>query len=892
MSQSVVSQFSENAQKAINQYATGKKQQQASYTSSAILQSKKDAIASYAYGKRDAIKQWTGDAKTTKITVYAKAKDAKSEVVRAYGSKVKTETVEKSDTEIIATSILTGKTTEQKIENLVRQLHISHPTETRESIIIRAYAVIWTNAKPLLYYTTASVVVAVGGALIYTLLGAGSWMIFLTILKNLGLKVAPAILLRALRNAGVSLGTDVSLNALIGLAERNKTVAKILATQIKPQILVNSLKRMGIDLKDYDLTIKGLTRQAISSGITIGTTDIGSYLVSSGLSASTKVIGVGLAKAKKGLKDAVKDLETIPGQVVNEIMTELPKKVTDTLQITKTVETKTLVKNKPKVPREVPAAQAPEASGIREMMNENKAMAFGGTAAIALISLALASSDVSSITAVLSERLASIGAALPDVSNITDKGFDFIRENAAARQTLFSLISSKIGLQKVIDAFVDKLTPNQIARMKILDQKIKTSSLQQRPTHIQSFFALLMGEKIYDLRELKGMNDQQLKATAKIKNIKFDKDVNRQALIDAIVRDQAGRLNNLTQMVAGLVTSTVKTTLSAATLEYAYQNLPYATASITAIEDELKTVEKESEQTITALDEKSNEPIVESIEAKVQRDALAAGLKERELAEIQTREDAEVLRLARREQAKLTANLGRAQLEQAQLDQAKITKEVATQRDALRRLRASALETDLAKKMVVTIVGPDGVAHPVPADELLLDVRLQKAMEGIEFTPLMQYLGKQVAKSTISWIPGLGYVESALNTANWSLDVAEKLKDVYKVVNVAVQITNEKGESLIDIGQQGIDVLDRLLKQRLPTLSDAVDDLLTLEKVNLKKVTLETLRDKILYGWDNSRVAYEIGKKIVVGKEAGDFAESTIKQVGEMVWSKVFNIGS
>ena len=888
MSQPVVSQFSESAQQAINQYATGKKHQQASYTSSAILQAKKEAITAYAYGKRDAIKQWAGDTKTAKITVYGRAKDTKNEVVRAYGSKMKTEIVEKSDTEIIAVSILTGKTTEQKVESLVRQLHRKHPTETHESIIMRAYAVIWANAKPLLYYTTASVVVAVGGALIYTLLGAGSWMIFLTILKNLGLKVVPAILLRALRNAGVSLGTDVSLNALMGLAERNKTVAKILATQMKPQILVNSLKRMGIDLKDYDLTIKGLTRQAISSGITIGTTDIGSYLVSSGLSASTKVVGVGLAKAKKGLKDAIKNLETIPGQVVDEVMTELPKKAIDTLQITKAIEAKTLTKNKPKIAREAPAAQAPEASGIREMMNENKAMAFGGTAAIALVTIALASTDVSSITAMLSERLTSIGAALPDVSNITDKGFDFIRENAAARQTLFGLISSKIGLQRVIDVFVDKLTPNQIARLKILDQKIKTSSLQQRPTHIQSFFALLMGEKIYDLRELRGMNDQQLKAAAKIKNIKFDKDVSHQALIDAIIRDQVNRLNNLTQMVAGLVTSTVKTTLSAAALEYAYQNLPYASAPIATLEDELKTAEKEADRTITALDE----PITESIEAKVQRESLAAGLKERELAEIHTREDAEVLRLARREQAKLTASLGRAQLEQAQLDQAKITKEVATHRDALRRLRASALETDLAKKMVVTIVGPDGVAHPIPADELLLDVRLQKAMEGVEFTPLMQYLGKQVAKSSISWVPGLGYVESVLNTANWSLDMAEKLKDVYKVVNVAVQITNEKGESLIDIGQQGIDVLDRLLRQRLPTLSDAVDDLLTLEKVNLKKVTLETLRDKILYGWDNSRVSYEIGKKIVVGKEAGDFAESTIKQIGEMVWSKVFNVGS
>ncbi len=132
------------------------------------------------------------------------------------------------------------------------------------------------------------------------------------------------------------------------------------------------------------------------------------------------------------------------------------------------------------------------------------------------------------------------------------------------------------------------------------------------------------------------------------------------------------------------------------------------------------------------------------------------------------------------------------------------------------------------------------------------------------------------------------------------MDAAEKVKDLYKVVNVAVQLTDEKGESMIDIGEGSINVLDRLLKQRVPTLSGAVDDLVTLEKVNLKKVTLETLRDKVVYGWDNSRVAYEIGKKIIIGQkvgdlaegtitQVGDFAESTIKQVGEMVWSAVFS---
>jgi len=864
----------------LSEYARGRKTLPQEYTTDAIVESKKGAIGEYARDKQIEIKTWSGATRAAAVAEYAKGRQAKIEDMRAYGQKVKAPVSEKSEVEVIADVVQGPGTATEKAKRIVTYIASKNPTETKEGVLARAYAAIWSNTKPLLFYATASVMLAVAIALFQVYFAAGSWFAFLTILKNLGVKVAPAIALKALRAAGISLGTDLTLNALLGLAERNKVVARVLNKQMKPEILIHSLKKMGIDLSTTDLSMKSLMRQGISSGITLGTGDIGTYVISASITAGTKVAGVGLKKAKQGIVDAVKQLETIPDQVVERVLTDSrPKTMTDALHMTKEVE-RTTLQRQPQIAISG-TTQPEEAKSVREMIVENRSMAIGTTAAIAVITLAL-TTDVGAFTDLLTERVASLGQSI-DVSAIASRGANFIEENYAARTALFGMISNKIGLQKVIDVFVDKLTPNQVGRMKVLEHKIRGAKVSEKHTLLNDFFALLLGEKIYDPKELESLSDQRLKEVARSKNIRFERGTSRNALIDAIRRDQANRLNNMTSLFAGYVSSTVKMTLTSATMEYAYQNLPYASASLDDITKQLEATTTAAQQEVTALDS-PGETVAETAEMRAAQE-LEEGLNIREAAEIAGREAAEVERLTRREIAKQQSRLAQMNAEKARLEQLEITKRVAEQHEALRRLREAATATELAKQMSITIVGPEGTAHPIPADELLLDERMQKVLEEIEFTPFLQYLTKEVAKSSTSWIPGLGYIESVLNTANWSLDVAEKLKDIYKVLNVAIQLTDEKGESKIDIGEK-IKQLDELLKKRVSTISGALDDLIKTEKVNMKKVTLEALRDKILYGWDNSRVALEIGKKVVVGKEALNYADSTLRQIGEMIWSR------
>ena len=191
-------------------------------------------------------------------------------------------------------------------------------------------------------------------------------------------------------------------------------------------------------------------------------------------------------------------------------------------------------------------------------------------------------------------------------------------------------------------------------------------------------------------------------------------------------------------------------------------------------------------------------------------------------------------------------------------------------------------------------------------------------MKDIEFTPLMQYLAKQQVDSAVNWVPGVGWVNAALGTAQWSVDVASKVRDVYRVGKVAAEVAGIEETSIakgvqyvVDLAPESVrekvgaaaDVLstqaslglDVLVDHRVKTVTDAVKDLIKTEKVNLNVVVLQTLRDKLVYGWDNSRVAYEIGKRVLVGQRVGDIveadvgiaagvADSVAREIGGLVW--------
>ena len=759
-----------------------------------------------------------------------------------------------SPIEEITNVIVNSTTTEtEKIEEtIINGVKTQRTKQSDIKLMQRVIDLLKVNMRPALYLIASATTLAIIIALFQVYFAAGSWLMFLTILKNLGIKVIPAIFLKTLKNTGISLGSNVSINFLLGMAEKNKTIEELLSKRMEPKIIVNALNKFGIkvDAGGIDLSVKNLTRQAISNGIMIASGDIYTFLISTSISKSidvSKSVGVGV---KKKFSDTISILVTAKNKVVDKILTDTLAP-TDTIEITREIEND--LRLPLEAPKTEPGTQKTISSSTKEMLMENKAMIMGTTAAISLVTIAL-TNDSSAITELLSTQISSITETATNVvPDLTQKGFDFIKENTLARQALFSLLANKIGLNKIIDLLGDRLTPDQITKWKKFDPKKSTPG----PGSVTEFFGMLMGEKIYTQKELNVMDLIKLKNVAKIKNIKFSSDVQKITLVKLIENDQKYRLQNITQIVSGTIGSTIRATLATATLETIYQTSPNL--------DEIKKLLLEV-QPISG-------PFQEELDlTKTTIDSEQEWKKKMD----------ETQKLLVEEKARLRARLKeeRPKVEKPIREDPKIT---ATRRDAARRLRAAAMAEDIARKINIVITDEKGVAHPIPIDDLLLDPRLQKAMEGIEFTPLMQYLTLQAAKSTTSWIPGIGWVGSSINTANWVLDITEKIKDVYKVTNVALEIVSEAGQSVIDIGEKGIETLDWLLKKRIPSLGQAVEDLVQLEKENLKKITLEALRDKIIYGWNDNQVAYEIGKKILLGKKGGDIAENVVIQVGDLI---------
>ena len=788
------------------------------------------------------------------------AEDAKLEAAYISNEPILVVTTSKSYMDVVADQILSMGTPLEQTERIIRELKTKHPKESSETLVRNIVTSLWTNMRPVIYTVVAATMLALAITLFHVYFTAGSWMLLLTILKNLGIKVLPGAVLAVLKKAGISVASTASINFVLGLAEKNKRVAKILSVQVKPQFVISSLKRIGVDITDTDLSIKNFTRTALSNGVALYSGDLSSFLVSTGFGVTSNIgttVGTTtLKKAKEGIVKAVAKLGDVTQQTVNSVLSG--EKTTDAIKITRKVEAEVLLEQ----PTEVSLKKRPKVRAkttvndeTTSMIAENKAMVVGTTTAIAMISLAVATGNVESITEAFSERISSLGGTA--IGELSLKGLNLVKESEAARRALFGILINQVGIQKLVNAFVDKLTPDSVSKMKKL---IPTKKGQVPASTIDQLFFLLLGERIYTSKELQSLDIAYLRKIAKVKGIVVPSGtVNKKALEEAIQRDQTYRLNNLTQLVSSTLTNSVKVALPQLAMDFVYQNFPYALSPLEEINAQLLTESEVSEVQREKQLAEAQETLVKEKTAlrsirKVEREGVVAQRKETLLREADLRQK---------------ASHAKAEVKMAQ-----------------RRLVDAAKLTDLAKKANIIIANEEGVAHPLPADEVLLDPRLQKTLQDIEFTPLLQYLSLQAAKSTVSWVPGLGYVDSVLNTINWSLDVAEKVKDVYKIVNVAVQLTDETAQSL-DLNSAEMQTLDTLLKARLPTLSGAIADLVQLEKVNLKVLTLETLRDKILFGWDNSRVAYEIGKKVVVGKGVGDFSESTVKQIGEMIWGSL-----
>ena len=851
---------------------------------------------------------------------------------RPFASQVET----KTQTEKIADVLTAPVSTAVRRERIQKIISPDAETSTLTSLS-NALAVIWTNSKSLVYLLVASSSVAIGLWLVQVYFGQGGWMDLLNILKNLGLKAIPLVLYRALKSAGVNIAADISINSLLGLAEKNQTISKILAAELKPQWAEGLLSKMGVEISDYDLTVKNLTRKAVSNavsgGFALASGNVASYLTSTVTSTVTSTtISAVVSRGKKAAEGASSVLSSVlsdqtPGrkekvaqrldrsirkmdQVKQATVEEiLGGTFVDTLTTSEKLHSSTIrAEGIVKSPSKKAPVVTEKLSVVTDMITENKALIYGTATAAALVSLALASSTTE-IGSILAERLQNLGgAAIDSVVPLASGAFDFVKESAVARSSLFGIISNQIGLSQLVSNMVDYITPESLTKLQRLEGKIKKGG-PKAATRTEQFFALLVGDRIYSKSELSKLSIGQLKKIASTKNLRIPGSIEKESLVSGILDEQTSRLNNISVLVAGMISKSVKGAIASAALEYGYQTLADSqklfgqTLSETEVKQELWQA-KHDTMGETKLDSAESTDLNREIfiengpetrqefETRVDAEwnlqmekaqtALAAERKvARELRKFQEENDEVEIRGVLAEKLRLEREV--------KLEQNAKTQAVYVRRQAARRLKDAAILDSLTEKIGVIVSDSTGTATAIPTDNLLLDPKLQEALKSIEFTPLMQYLSRQAAKSTLGWVPGIGWVASAINSVNWGLDVAEKIKDAYSVANVVLELRSETGESSIDIGSKNIENLDVLLKKRIPTIADAVDNLLTLEKVNLKVTVLEVLRDKVLYGWTDRQVAVEIGKRVLAGKELSSLADATVEKVGGMIWSAMGN---
>ena len=878
----------------------------------------------------------------------------------AYARKTSTKTsvtaTEKSQVEKISELLVTPLSTVRRARQIQKIFETRAESSSVRNAITNALAVIWTNSKSLVYLLVASTTVAVGLWLVQSYFGGApdGWSGLLNILKNLGLKVVPMVLYRALKASGISIGADLSINALLGLAEKNPAIARVLETSLKPEWAAGVLSRLGVDLADYDLTVKNLTRKAVSNavsgGFALATGNVSSYLTSTVVGAGIKV---GATAATSGVSAAVGGVKGVfsrddtgrvevrptprrkpsetkvrPAEVQLEKTVEIFDQVkqdtvdeifgttvaTDTLKMAEKIHS---TKVEPARAALAPSVRVPKnadtetSTSVKDMITENKAMIFGTATAVGLLTLAFTTGSLDTLTEIFTDRLSGISS-----SNVADLGLsalastgNFLKESAIARSSLFGLISNQIGLQTLVDGLVDRITPEEFLKMKKLESKIRNGG-PKAATRTQKFFALLIGDRIYSEKELSGLSVASLKKIAASKNLKVPREIDAAALRKGILTEQTSRLNNISVLIATVVSKTVKTSITSAALEYGYRELAargeifgttlekekIQTELIEAKIDARSQTELSSQEKETVAPTSVNEIYDESgPETLVEFEKRVDAEWSRKMEEAQTTLDAEkrvgrAFRKFTRENEEATSRewlVEKKRLEAIEKIEARAKTEATyVRRQAARRLKDAALLDSLTEKIGVVISNPiTGESTAIPTDNLLLDPKLQDALKEVEFTPLMEYLAKQAAKSSLGWIPGVGWVASAINSVNWGLDVAEKIKDAYKITNVVLELRSETGESGIDVGTKNIETLDGLLKKRVPTLASAVDDLLTLEKVNLKVTVLEVLRDRYLFGWSDRQVAIEIGKRVLAGKELSALADATVEKVGGMIWS-------
>jgi hypothetical protein len=472
------------------------------------------------------------------------------------------------------------------------------------------------------------------------------------------------------------------------------------------------------------------------------------------------------------------------------------------------------------------------------MMKSNKIMATATVIGVTLAGIGLARGK-DDIIPLLKETSRTILGNI-EIPESALKNINWLKESELAKYSMYTLISKSVGVEKFIGSILKLAVPSQmIELLKLTDDIKKTKSESVKTRLITKFFDVLLGE-MYTKKKLMEMknNRHKLRQIAKSKRLKVDKNTTADQLISAILSQQQTIMNQYLAAFTRAIGNTVVTAASTYATRAVFENSP-------AIFDKIKEFMAQdvpSDDTIrdlgdaiktrpTASEEdpiiKAEEPLVEESQ-KERRERLRKEAHDY-LEKLRKERPPPQIKVPESEQPTVSGSGRKTAQERAQeiIDAEK------------ERLRLKDIQDKMAQGVMTAT--PTGEFIPAPDNENLLDPKIRDVLKDIYFTPLSDLLIRETAKSSMSWIPGVGWIQGAINNINLGLGTAETLKDIYKISNVVLEAT--QGSSSIDIGPESIKFLDESLGVRIPNLSNIVENMVRQEPISALHAVERAMRE-------------------------------------------------
>jgi hypothetical protein len=756
------------------------------------------------------------------------------------------------------------------------------------------------NWRALLWRVASGSALSLAMVLGYIYVGGGDWMTMLNFLREMGTTVVPGALVAALKSAGIAATSAMGIEGVLLLAKTNPKAREVLNKKIPTEFLEPALRRLGVT-DPLELTTEKILRFGLQTGTTLPTSGWQGYLMTTGISYTFwagKMAGKKAVNYAKGLAtNLTTKSQEVRDATVDAVLNGTPhpsKTVTEhivhTIDAAETKIEKEMREEEerpglpPSISLEIPVRREEEGKIRREeeekakakqktttpltkkTLETNRKWGYVAAASLGLVALALGG-NAAGLTTAMKEQFGQ--AIMPAMKDIAQKGFNIARESTLVKTALSRFLLDKVGVNNLIDHFADVLTPEQEREVRSLAAAIKQERNKEKTQSLSNrLFTTLAsgGRKIYSAKELKALSTKEIRGLyqQQFPNQPTGR-LSKEAMAVALLNNQKMRLNKLNMLLSKGLSLSMKTFAATAVGEAATKGLKLA--------DTLIMDAKEAQKVLDAEIAANNKDMLEEMERRKKAFVM------RDEPDLTADQKAEI-EAARRAAAKMDAI--------KKIADARAAKEA--ERALVKKLHEEALDrakeriTNRMKTAIDPVndlwVGPDGTAHPLPSNQDLLSEDLQEALD-FEMTPLFDYLAKQGIKKSTSWIPGVGWAQSMIDNANVALNIAETTKNVAKIANVLVKV--EKGAPVIN--QEYFGTLDKYMGFRLPSLTEqAVDNLIKTTKYNVKDLALHMFKVGVVEGWDQKRVAYEVGKKLLGPGE--DFGINT--EIGSSILNKLF----